>query len=100
MEVQFRTRKLQKQYENSREAQKAYGEEVARRYIQRVEIVKQAHDIEELQRLPGLHCHELKGDREGQWAIKLTGQFRLIFTLAGERLAIVLVEEVSKHYGD
>jgi proteic killer suppression protein len=100
MELQFRTRRLQKQYENAREARKAYSEEVARRYIERINIIKATHDIEELQELPGLRCHELKGTRQGQWAVKLTGFYRLIFTLAGEQLQIVCIEEVSKHYDD
>lgn len=100
MEVRFRTRKLQKQYEKSREAEKIYGREVARKYIQRVNIIKQARDINELCALPGLRCHQLRGDRQGQWAVKLTRFYRLIFTLQGKKLEIAHIEEVSKHYDD
>lgn len=100
MEIQFRTRKLQRQYEDGREAKKAFGDEVARRYIQRINIIKKTSDIEELQRLPALRCHPLKGSHQGQWALSLTGFYRLIFTLIGERLEIVRIEEVSKHYDD
>jgi len=100
LEIRFRTRKLQKHYEKSREAEKTYGREVARKYIQRVNIIKEAHDIDELCALPRLRCHQLKGDRQGQWAAKLTGFYRLIFTLEGEKLEIALIEEVSKHYDD
>lgn len=98
MKVRFKTRKLQKHYEQSREAEKAYGRDVARKYIQRISIIKQARDINELCALPGLRCHALKGDRQGQWAIKLTGFYRLIFILEGEKLEIARIEEVSKHY--
>ena len=100
MEIRFRTQKLQRQYEDHREAEKAYGTQVARRFIQRVNIIKQARDIGELKQLPGLRCHELKGDRGGQWTVNLTGFFRLIFTLEGSLLEIARIEEVSKHYGD
>ena len=100
MQIEFRTRKLQKQYEDHRVAEKAYGKEVARRYIERVNIIQESNNFNELQSLPGLHCHPLKGDRKGQWAIKLTGYYRLIITLKEERLQIVCIEEVSKHYGD
>lgn len=100
MEIRFRTRALQRQYEVSAEAIRAYGEPVARKYILRVGIIKGARSIDELQRMPGLRCHELKGDRKGHWAINLTGFQRLIFTLEGKRLEIVCIEEVSKHYGD
>lgn len=100
MEVRFRTRTLQRRYEVSAEAIRAYGEPVARKYIQRVGIIKSVRDIEELKRMPGLRCHELKGRRKGFWAINLTGFHRLIFTLEGKRLEIAHIEEVSKHYGD
>lgn len=100
MEVLFRTRKLEKEYREHRRADQAYGSEVARRYIERINIIKQARDIEELERLPGLRCHKLKGDRQGFWAVNLTGRCRLIFSLEGERLEIVRIEEVSKHYDD
>lgn len=100
MLVEFRTRKLQRQYEDSRIGEKSYGFETAKKYIQRIDIIKNAHDIEELKTLPGLNCHPLKGNRKGQWAIKLTRFDRLIFTLMGDYLEIVCIEEVSKHYGD
>jgi proteic killer suppression protein len=100
VEVQYRTKKLQKQYENSNDAERSYGKEVARKYIQRINIIKNALDINELRSLPGLYCHALKGDRKGQWAIKLTGFYRLIFTLKGDLLEIAYIEEVSKHYDD
>lgn len=100
MQVRFRTRTLKKQYENHRKAQKAYGEQVARQYIKRINIIKQAKDIEELINYPGLHCHPLTGDRLGEWAITLVGRYRLIFTLTGDHLEVVNIEEVSKtHYG-
>jgi len=56
--------------------------------------------LDELQSLPGLRCHPLSGDRKGQYAVNLNGFYRLIFTLKGDVLEIVLIEEVSKHYGD
>jgi len=56
--------------------------------------------LDELSRLPGLRCHPLKGNRVGQWALNLTGFYRLIFTLEGNRLHIACIEEVSKHHDD
>ncbi len=100
MEVRFRTRKLEREYMESKRAIQEYGEVVARRYVERINIIKHAMDIEQLETLPGLDCHALKGDRAGQWAVKLTGRMRLIFTVHGELREIVRIEEVSKHYGD
>ena len=100
MDIVFRTRRLEKEYTDSAKAIKSYGPEVARKYIQRVNIIKNAKDMDELMRLPGLRCHPLKGDRHGQYSAKLTGFYRLIFTLKRNQMEIVCIEEVSKHYGD
>ena len=66
----------------------------------RINLIKKARDLAEIKRLPGLRCHELKGKRKGQYAVDLTGFYRLIFTLKGSILDIVRIEEVSKHYDD
>lgn len=100
MEVTFRTRKLEREYREYAKSVKAYGDKIARKYIGRINIIKAVKDIDELINLPGLKCHPLKGNRAGQYAIKMTGFCRLIFTLKGDLLEIAHIEEVSKHYGD
>ncbi len=100
MEIRFRTHKLQREYEDNRRAVRSYGSELARRYIGRVNIIKRTHSLDELMRLPGLRCHQLKGQRQGKYAVNLTGYYRLIFTLEGDSLEIARIEEVSDHYGD
>ena len=77
-----------------------YGDDTAKRYILRINTIKLAQDVEELMKLPVLRCHPLKGNRAGQYAVNITGFYRLIFSLEGEMLEIVRIEEVSKHYGD
>ncbi len=100
MNIRFHTRTLQRQYENSSAAFKAFGRDVGRRYIQRVNIIKSVQNIDELIQVRALRCHPLKGKRQGQWSLKLTGFYRLIFTLEGQKLEIACIEEVSKHYDD
>jgi len=100
VEVRFRTNKLKENYEKSESATKAWGKEVARKYIQRIDLILSAQSLQELNRLPGLNYHPLKGKRKGQHAVSLKDSWRLIFTLHGDQLEIVQIEEVSKHYGD
>ena len=100
MEILFRTRKLERQFTKSAEAIKAFGQEVGRRYIQRLNIMAAARDLEEVMALPGLRCHELAGNRKGHYAVNLTGFYRLIFTMVDDRVDVIRIEEVSKHYGD
>jgi len=100
VQIRFRTKKLEKCYTESKQAVKAFGAEVARKYIQRVNLIKAANCLEDIERLPGLRCHQLRGKRLGQYAVNLTGFYRLIFTLDENTLNIAMIEEVSKHYDD
>lgn len=100
MEVRFKTNKLQKQYQNHKEAVKAYGLQVAKKYINRIDILKSAKSFEDLYKIPQLKFHPLTGDRKGEFAISLTGYWRLIITNNGDTFDIAKIEEVSDHYGD
>lgn len=100
MEVRFKTNKLQKQYENSKDVIKAYGVDVAKKYINRVNLLKSAKSFEDLSKIPQLKFHPLTGDRKGEFAISLTGFYRLIITNDGDTFDIAKIEEVSKHYDD
>ena len=100
MEVIFRTNRLEKCYKNYQQGCRAWGAEVAKKYIQRIDLLQEASDMAEIGKLPGLNCHPLKGRREGQYGITIHGRWRLIFSLKGERAEVICVEEVSKHYGD
>ena len=98
MKIEFRTNKLRKCYENFRYCERALGE-LARIYVRRINEISACSSVEDLHRLPPLRFHPLKGEREGQWAISLGGQMRLVVTLrdkSGE--TTVRIEEVSKHY--
>jgi proteic killer suppression protein len=45
--------------------------------------------------LPGYRLHQLKGERKGQWAITVSGNWRIIFRFEGED--ITDVELVDYH---
>jgi proteic killer suppression protein len=100
VEVIFRTNKLKKCYESYSQGRRAWGADVARKYIQRIDILQEASDMTEIRMLPGLKCHPLKGRREGQYGIVLHGRWRLVYSLKGEAAEVICIEEVSKHYGD
>ena len=95
--VEFKTNKLREQFQDSKAGRRALGEEVARRYAQRIQIIKQARNLEELMKLPGLHCHPLTGDLEGFYSIRLNGFYRFV---ASVEEGVVTVQGVSKHYGN
>jgi proteic killer suppression protein len=100
LDVRFRSKKLEKWFEQSKQGIRALGPEVGKRYVQRINIIKSSRSLDELMTLPVLKCHPLKGNRAGQYAVTLTGYYRLILTLDKEATNTVWIEEVSDHYGD
>lgn len=98
MKVIFRTPRLRKCYESERDAVREFGE-LGRRYISRINVIYASETVGDLQQLPQLGFHALKGDRAGQFAISLSGNMRLIVSIEQVgRETVVRVEEVSKHY--
>jgi len=43
--------------------------------------------------LPGLDLHQLKGDRKGTWAVKVSGNWRITFTFVGKDVDAVDYED-------
>ena len=100
MVVRFATSRLERCYRELRLAQREWGQKVARTYIQRINTLWAARDGRDLFSLKALDMHSLKGDRRGQYAIRLGDRERLIVAFEDDAWTIVRVEEVSKHYGD
>ncbi len=91
---------LQRCYEKVNEATRRWGEAVARRYTQRINILHTCESIADLHGMTALRFHALKGERAGQYALRLTDRMRLIVSFSGKDQKNVCVEEVSQHYGD
>lgn len=100
MVVRFATSRLERFCREIRLAQREWGQKVGRTYIQRVNTLWAARDGRDLFALKALDMHPLKGDRRGQFAIRLGDRERLIVAFDDDAWTIVSVEEVSKHYGD
>ncbi len=43
--------------------------------------------------LPGLELHELRGDRKGTWAVKVSGNWRITFSVADKDIVRVDYED-------
>lgn len=60
------------------------GERNAARLRILLTVLESAAGPEEIGRLPGARLHQLKGDRHGQWAVWVSGNWRLVFRFEGE----------------
>lgn len=78
MEISYCSNKLEKQLTKPRELAKAFGQ-MARKVSQRHEELKSADSLSVLRLFPAANCHELTGDRKGQLAVSISGNYRIIF---------------------
>ncbi len=78
MEVTFADSRLQKRCEARSALVRVYGPRCGGKVMTRLADLRAATTLEEMRDLPG-DCHELKGDRRRQLAVKLEGAWRLVF---------------------
>ena len=73
-------------------APKGWSRNVIRLYRKKHQIIRAAKDERDLRAMRGLRLEKLKGDREGQFSIRLSDQFRLVlaFKTQSDRVAVIL----------
>ena len=80
------------------EASRLFGVPIGRKYIQRLAILRATDKFAQLYGHCALRLHPLKGNRAGQYAITLTGNYRLIIERVEEDRVRIL--EVEDYHGD
>lgn len=78
MEITFKTKKLEKECNNYKETVKAYGDQQARKIIQRLNELRAFETLEQVPSYPPMSCHPLEGKQKGQLAITSKQPFRII----------------------
>jgi len=63
-----------------------------RRLEERLQALHTAMDISDMD-LPGWRLHELKGNRDGLWAINVSGNWRVVFELIDGHAYVVNYED-------
>ncbi len=112
IEILFRTRKMEKACSSEKESKRTWGKSspVLR---QRVAELAAAETLADMTLLPAARCHQLKGDRVGQFAVDLKHPHRLIFEPVNnplprkedgsvdlEKITTIYVLEVVDYHGD
>lgn len=73
----FKSKALEKLFKEGNA--KGIPKEFEKRTRVRLEVIDTAIIIDDI-RIPGYDLHELKGDRQGTWSIKVSGNWRITFT--------------------
>jgi toxin HigB-1 len=98
VEIEFSSNRLSIASLTISEANRLFGVPVGRKYIQRIAVLRAADKFSELYGYQALRLHPLKGNMKGQYAISLTGNYRLIIEMIEEdRVRITNVED---YHGD
>jgi proteic killer suppression protein len=98
MEIRFHTSKLRRCFEDSGRAVREWGADVGTRYVQRLLVLQASERLDDVYENRAFDLHPLRGDRRGQYAIRLTGAVRLIVTADADRRGVT-VEEVTDYHG-
>ena len=98
MEIEFSSNRLAKASVSLSEASRLYGVPIGRRYIQRLAVLRAIDKFSQLYGHKTLNLHLLKGKRVGQYAIALTGNYRLIIEKVKEDK--VRIMDVEDYHGN
>ncbi|SHD76258.1 hypothetical protein [Schnuerera ultunensis] len=79
MKVEYRTKKLKKQCEDPKVAQKDYGSNIGNKLTQRVGELIAATSLLDIKHIPSAGLHRLKGTRADEYAVNLAHPYRLSF---------------------
>jgi toxin HigB-1 len=63
--------------------------------VRKLDLVYNAHALDDLRIPPGNRLEQLHGDRAGKWSIRINDQYRICFAWDGEKT--VAIEIVDYH---
>lgn len=77
-----------------------YDRTIVRAYRMRIQLIRAAKDERDFYALKSLHFEKLKGNREGQYSMRLNKQWRLILRFARTRLQekVVVVTSITDYH--
>lgn len=113
MEIRYGKKKLARACNEFAKANREWGPERARKVFQRLGELRAVGNLLDYSRLPGTGFHPLHHNREGQFAVELNSNWRLVFRplenpipclpdggVDLEKIAGTLIMEVVDCHGD
>ena len=99
MEVEFADQSLHR-LECDRSYDGSYGRDVVRAFRMRIQLIRAAADERDFRAMKSLHFEKLKGDRAGQYSMRINQQWRLIlkFEKRPVEKKIVLVISITDYH--
>lgn len=98
MKVEYKSKKLEKICTVHSEAKKQYDENMAEKIHQRINEIEAADTVEFMVQFHIGRCHQLKGNRKGQYAMDLIHPYRLVFEQIGNIIQIAKVVSIEDYH--
>ena len=113
MEIRYKQKKLEKMMsakDGGRRLQKLHGVVVMKKAALRLSELRAAANLAVMERTVGADLHPLKGDRKGQFAVRVSEAKRLVFSPAHRpiredggldlgRVTEIVIEEIVDYHG-
>jgi len=96
--IEFSTNRLAEVSVSLSEANRLLGVPIARKYLQRLAVLRATDKFTQLFGHRALRLHPLKGNRTGQYSITLTGNYRLIIEKIEEDTVRII--DVEDYHGN
>ena len=76
-----------------------FGREIVKAFRKRMQMIRAARDERDFYAMKSLHFEKLKGERQGQYSVRLNQQWRLIleFRKQGTSTTVVIISIVDYH---
>ncbi|MEE6282873.1 type II toxin-antitoxin system RelE/ParE family toxin [Georgenia sp. MJ170] len=99
MKIEYDDEGLRRLAEDAGFRPKQWRGDVVASYRKKIQLLDGAEDERDLRAMRSLNLEKLKGDRSGQYSIRLNDQFRLILTFHTEAngRVVVVIELVDYH---
>lgn len=98
MQISYKNKKIEKICTDTSYARKKYGLDMAIKIHQRVNEIKASDNVENMIKYRIGRCHELKGDRSGDYAVDLVQPYRLTFSVERNEVMIALIKEIIDYH--
>ncbi|MBN2837865.1 MAG: type II toxin-antitoxin system RelE/ParE family toxin [Fusobacteriaceae bacterium] len=103
MKVTYKSKKLEKECSDYSLLVKSYGLQIAKKVIQRLNELESSSDLSVMSKIRSARLHKLSGDRSDEYAMDLTGNYRLIITSGDEnikldQIKIVRIEKIEDYH--
>jgi len=98
MQVEFRDKKLEEIYYTWKS--KKFSDEIIIKFIQKINILKNIFNINDLLNLRSLHFEKLKNYKTWDYSIRVNKSYRIVFNIIWNEIKIIEVIELSNHYNN